>query len=390
MNEPILQGPGVVLRVPRETDRDDLAAAAADPLVARFVPAIPVPYTRQDAQRWIERAAAGAPDRMDFVIADPDTDRVLGAAGLHHLRWDEGTGEVGYWVAAAARGRGVAGAATRALTNWGTLRGLGRIELLTHPDNWPSQRVAMSAGYRREGVRRGGGVARGGRRYDLVVWARLADDPARPTHRVLPDLPPAATPPPAGYGGPAGALTDGVVTLRPLWTGDAADLLALRTLPEVWSTSASPVRPGRAETERRCAEAPGSWLAGLRADLTIRDAATEAFAGEIGLYYAEPVTGQAIVGYGLLPAWRGRGYATRAVRLLAGWALRDAGIARLVAGTAPDNSASQRVLERAGFVREGYQRSRLPGPSGTRVDDVLFALLPGNLHGVNPTRTPPR
>jgi RimJ/RimL family protein N-acetyltransferase len=34
------------------------------------------------------------------------------------------------------------------------------------------------------------------------------------------------------------------------------------------------------------------------------------------------------------------------------------------------------VLERAGFEREGYQRSRLPGPDDTRIDDILYALLP--------------
>ena len=69
-----------------------------------------------------------------------------------------------------------------------------------------------------------------------------------------------------------------------------------------------------------------------------------------------------MIGYSMMPAWRGRGHATRAVRLLAAWAFEHAGIARLVAGTAPWNTASQRVLERAGFQREGYERSRLPGP----------------------------
>jgi len=45
----------------------------------------------------------------------------------------------------------------------------------------------------------------------------------------------------------------------------------------------------------------------------------------------------------------------------------------------PDNVASQRVLERAGFRREGYQRGALPGPAGTRIDDILYALLPTDL-----------
>jgi RimJ/RimL family protein N-acetyltransferase len=182
-------------------------------------------------------------------------------------------------------------------------------------------------------------------------------------------------------------LSDGVVTLRPLWTGDAADVYALRSLPEVVASQVPPVPMERPQVERRCGEAPGEWLAGRRAELTIRDAATGAFAGEIALFYAEPRTGQAMIGYSMLPAWRGRGYMTRAVQLVAGWAFRTVGIARLIAGTAPENVGSQRVLENNGFRREGYQRSRLPGPPGTRIDDVLWALLPDEL---NPTRTPPQ
>ena len=117
-------------------------------------------------------------------------------------------------------------------------------------------------------------------------------------------------------------------------------------------------------------------MAGQRADLTIRDATTGEYAGEIGLYYWDAPTKQAMTGYSLRPEFRGRGFTTRAVRLLAAWGFDHVKLARLIAGTAPENVASQRVLERAGFVREGYQRARLPGPDGTRIDDIAWALLP--------------
>ena len=48
---------------------------------------------------------------------------------------------------------------------------------------------------------------------------------------------------------------------------------------------------------------------------------------------------------------------------------------RLVAGTAPDNVASQGVLQAAGFVQEGLARKRLPGADGRRVDDVGHVLF---------------
>jgi RimJ/RimL family protein N-acetyltransferase len=87
----------------------------------------------------------------------------------------------------------------------------------------------------------------------------------------------------------------------------------------------------------------------------------------------------AMIGYSVLPEWRGRGYATRALRLISRWAFTEAGIARLTAGTHPDNKASQRVLERAGFRREGLARDRLPAADGGRIDDVLYGLVPGDL-----------
>ncbi len=55
---------------------------------------------------------------------------------------------------------------------------------------------------------------------------------------------------------------------------------------------------------------------------------------------------------------QGGGVATRAVAALAEWARDDARLDTLLAETAPTNTASQIVVERAGFVR-----------FGTRVDD---------------------
>jgi RimJ/RimL family protein N-acetyltransferase len=364
--EPV-PGDGVLLRPPRPDDVDDLVDACADPLIERFVPSLPSPCGTAEAAAWI----AAAPDRRELIVSDPDTGRLLGGCRLYHLSTLDRTAELGYWMAARARGGGLATAAATALTGWAFRHGLGRLEVLTRPDNPASQRVALAAGYRWEGRRRGVEYGRDGNRYDLVAFARLATDPPGPAPRAVPDL-------------PGGRLGDGVVELRPLGPVDTADVLASHALPEVAATTVGAT--GR-DVVRMCAEAAGEWLAGSAVRLTIRDAASGAFAGDIGLFRFEPVMGQAMTGYGLMPAWRGRGYATRAVRLLAGWAFAHAGLARLIAGTAPENVASQRVLERAGFRREGYQRAALPGPAGTRLDDVLYALLPEDL---NPTRTTPR
>jgi RimJ/RimL family protein N-acetyltransferase len=137
--------------------------------------------------------------------------------------------------------------------------------------------------------------------------------------------------------------------------------------------------PDADDVRRRCERAPGEWVAGLRARMTIRDAADDAFAGSIGLFWTGPGAEELLVGYDLARPYRGKGFATRATVLVARWAFAAVGVPRLVSGTAPENVASQRVLERAGFQREGYERSRLPGVDGGRIDNVSFSLLPSDL-----------
>ena len=63
--------------------------------------------------------------------------------------------------------------------------------------------------------------------------------------------------------------------------------------------------------------------------------------------------GTAEIGYGLREGFCGRGYMTEAVKALTRWALAQPGVTRVEAETEPDNAASQRVLERAGFVPAG-------------------------------------
>jgi ribosomal-protein-alanine N-acetyltransferase len=78
------------------------------------------------------------------------------------------------------------------------------------------------------------------------------------------------------------------------------------------------------------------------------------------------------VGYWLLPAARGRGLATSAVRLLSGWAVRDLRTTNIRLTTAPDNHRSQRVAERSGFRRIGPLGSE--ALDGSQSDQIVYVL----------------
>lgn len=89
------------------------------------------------------------------------------------------------------------------------------------------------------------------------------------------------------------------------------------------------------------------------------------------------------IGYWCAEHARGRGIVTRALRRLCQHAFDDLALQRLWVITDPDNAASQRVVAKAGFQREGVMRSHVQHPDGRRRDSVLFSLLPGELRQPN-------
>ena len=59
------------------------------------------------------------------------------------------------------------------------------------------------------------------------------------------------------------------------------------------------------------------------------------------------------IGYGILPSYEGNGYMTEAVQAMIRWAFAQQDVDFVEAETDPDNRASQRILEKCGFVPTG-------------------------------------
>jgi RimJ/RimL family protein N-acetyltransferase len=109
--------------------------------------------------------------------------------------------------------------------------------------------------------------------------------------------------------------------------------------------------------------------------LVVADAETDVIFGGGTLHHLDPGRSVIEVGYWLFPRARGRGIATGIARALAEYAF-TLGIERVAAYVEVGNVPSERVLERAGFTREGILRS-LPASEGRRADKTIFSLLPG-------------
>jgi RimJ/RimL family protein N-acetyltransferase len=170
-----LRAGDLVLRPGWLADPEALAAAIDDPEIHRRLPAIPDPYSVEDAEGFLAEARRQWTDAegTHFIIAEDE--RLLGMIGLSFDLRVPRLAEASYWLSREARGRGVTTAALRALVGWAfeTL-GLRRIEVHAAVDNTPSRKVAEGAGFQLEGVMRSRGRPRGVPT-DFALYARVAE-----------------------------------------------------------------------------------------------------------------------------------------------------------------------------------------------------------------------
>jgi len=117
-----------------------------------------------------------------------------------------------------------------------------------------------------------------------------------------------------------------------------------------------------------------AWAESASAPFAIESTRGEPL-GAVNVHFSPHDPGLAGIGYWLRPEGRGRGAATEAVVLATRWAFDARGIKRMNLITDPENLASQRVANRAGFHREGVLRAWHPTRKGRR-DSVMFSLLP--------------
>jgi ribosomal-protein-alanine N-acetyltransferase len=176
---------------------------------------------------------------------------------------------------------------------------------------------------------------------------------------------------------PEPPLSDGVVLLRRWKESDLGCVEEATRDPVIPEGTTMPTRftpaEGLAWIERQRDRADE----GKGLSLAIADASSGEALGMVALL-SRPQPETCGIGYWLLERARGCGLGSRAVALLAHWAVREGGLERVEALVEPDNLASQRVLEKAGFTREGHLRSYLVFDR-RRADMLIYSLLPADL-----------
>ena len=119
---------------------------------------------------------------------------------------------------------------------------------------------------------------------------------------------------------------------------------------------------------------PDMFERGLLAPYVIVDTRTDELLGGLTIHHLDPMRDVVELGYWLFVGARGRGVATRSVEAAVANAFAN-GVYRVEAHVRIGNVASERVLERAGFRREGVKRRFLRRGDDERHDATLFARL---------------
>jgi RimJ/RimL family protein N-acetyltransferase len=174
---------------------------------------------------------------------------------------------------------------------------------------------------------------------------------------------------------PAEGIRAGDVRLRLPRLEDVNGLMPAFSDPELREAGNLPAF-NRQELIANLGELPALAGSGRLLPLAALDAETGDVIGAGVLHHLDTERRIVEIGYFVLPEARGRSLATTIARALAEHAF-SLGVERVAAYVNVGNTASDRVLERAGFTREGIVRS-MPKPDGQRVDKTLFSLLPGD------------
>jgi RimJ/RimL family protein N-acetyltransferase len=163
----------VALRSWQDVDAPALVECVnGDEVMAGWLDRMPQPYTHADALAYIRGETV--PDEEAFCITDAETGGVLGSIGLNPQPGGDGIVEIGYWMRADARGRGLMTRALRLASRKALDDGAARVQLRADPENVASCRVAEKAGFTHEGVLRSAHWnPRLGRRQDWAMYSLL-------------------------------------------------------------------------------------------------------------------------------------------------------------------------------------------------------------------------
>lgn len=338
LDQPILTGlPGVRLAKLSGADAPAMAEGLSDLDVAKFLVAVPHPYSVEDARIFIAGPAASPHMLCAALTVDGDF------AGCVAIDATGGAPELGYWLATRCWGRGIMTAAVRAMVDFAfRATALERIVSGHFLDNEPSSRILAGRGFRKTGI--------------VETRSRARREPVRLSGMALERDRWAAAQP---------AIETPRLVMRPLALADVGEIAALADGSDVALTTALAPHPRGRDEARAFVVAAARQGAPGGARFTIRLKSDGALVGGVG-WSTTPNDGGIELDYRIGAAHRGLGLATEAARAALDAAFEATGATLASASCRATDPSSRGVLERCGFRREA---------SGTTPDGEAQGLV---------------
>lgn len=164
--------------------------------------------------------------------------------------------------------------------------------------------------------------------------------------------------------------------LRAVTAGDTADIFGMMSDPHVTRYFGRLPMTSIDEAAQRVEQIQTAFSekTGVRWAITRREDGQ--FIGTCGFWRLIEPHARAEIGYDLAPAWWGQGVMPEAVAAALQFGFMRMGLHSVEAQIHPDNHGSRRVLEKLGFVQEGYFRENYFDPNEGRFSDTaVFSLL---------------
>jgi RimJ/RimL family protein N-acetyltransferase len=149
------------------------AVRASAEVLGRWMPWCHADYSMDEARAWLAacQAAWSQGASYPFLIIEPKSQEVMGSVDINQINRDHNFGNIGYWVASAHSGKGIATAAVKLAAQFGfTDVGFTRLEIVAFTKNVASRRVAENVGAKLECIARNRLVG-WGKSHDAAVYS---------------------------------------------------------------------------------------------------------------------------------------------------------------------------------------------------------------------------
>jgi ribosomal-protein-alanine N-acetyltransferase len=142
--------------------------------------------------------------------------------------------------------------------------------------------------------------------------------------------------------------------LRRLDENDVDEVLAMRGNPEVMKYIPRPIAKTKEDALAHIALIEEKIVSNIGINWGITIKGSPKIIGIIGHYRIQPENHRSEIGYMSLPEYNGNGYITEAIKAVLVYGFEQMNLHSIEAVIDPDNSASERVLQKNGFVKEAH------------------------------------